>query len=415
VVTPFPFLIPSHGLTFCFEVVNARDITIPQFITRIKDDIIQVARWEGCHSQWSILRFLWKWGKGRKFFQRFDRRRDVEDFRGVRLQRLRNEVAAQNRTILRHLNCWSKFGAQFGRIQRQSGFRRWISKMYAPFLVWLTGPRLVHFLHQSLVGLKMISPFRGRELTSWLIVWTRVYCSSFRRLTLIDYRYSALSTKSPDCSYIPRDITSPPALLQPQYNNTPFPTWVLEVAHGHESWKQLKNDARITAFSAQTSIQVLVGINFIVSISKYSGQMNSHWPRNEYPTDSAQVTHWPACGNHIPNSRQLHILGLCRDSKPSLSVMSIPACDPYLCDSGNCSVSFHRSRIIGWGMWDESFDVLSCLFFKSPSTASRFVSKSVDVSMVLGKSNCMMYPRQFYPPVVRSSQNLYRCCHWGFR
>jgi hypothetical protein len=42
-VIPFPFLIPSHDLTFCFEVVNARDIIIPQFISRVKDDIIQVA------------------------------------------------------------------------------------------------------------------------------------------------------------------------------------------------------------------------------------------------------------------------------------------------------------------------------------------------------------------------------------
>jgi len=250
--------------------------------------------------------------------------------------------------------------------------RRRISQIYAPFLVSPTGPRLVHFLHPSLVGLKMISPFQGTELTSWLIVWTRVYCSSFRRLTLIDYRYSALSTKSPDCLYTPRDITSPPALLQPQYNNTPFPTWVFEVAHGHESWKQLKNDARITAFCAQTSIQVLLGTNLWSAFQSILSPTNPHWLWNEYPTDIAQVTHWPACGNLIHNSRELDILGLCTDSKPSLSVMSSPTCDPYLRNSGNCSVcSFLRSSIIAWGMWDESLYMLSCLFSKSPSTVSR--------------------------------------------
>ena len=169
--------------------------------------------------------------------------------------------------------------------------RRRISQIYAPFLVSPTGPRLVHFLHPSLVGLKMISTFRGKELTYWLIVWTRVYYSSFRRLTLIDYRYSALSTKSPDCSYIPRDITSPPAPLQPQYNNTPFTTWVFEVAHGHESWKQLKNDARITAFCAQTSIQVLVGIKFMVSVSKYSG-----------PNEPALALEWISNGHRPGNA-----------------------------------------------------------------------------------------------------------------
>jgi hypothetical protein len=93
---------------------------------------------------------------------------------------------------------------------------------------------------------------------------------------MIDYRYSALSTKSPDCSYIPRDITTPPALLQPQYNNTPFPTWVFEVAHRHEGRTQLKNDARRKAFSAQTSIQVLVGIKI------YSQHFKVFWAKRSH-------------------------------------------------------------------------------------------------------------------------------------
>jgi hypothetical protein len=39
----FPLPHSSHDLTFCFEVVNARDIIIPEFISRAKDDIIQLA------------------------------------------------------------------------------------------------------------------------------------------------------------------------------------------------------------------------------------------------------------------------------------------------------------------------------------------------------------------------------------
>jgi len=104
--TPFPFLNPSHGLTFCFEVVNARDITIPQFIRPVKDDIIQVARLHAAIDN----DVFYDSDENEENDQissndSTDDVSDVEDFRDVRLQRFRNELAAQNLTILRHLNC----------------------------------------------------------------------------------------------------------------------------------------------------------------------------------------------------------------------------------------------------------------------------------------------------------------------
>ena len=49
--------------------------------------------------------------------------------------------------------------------------------------------------------------------------------------------------------------------------------WVFEVAHRHEDWSRLKNDARTKAFSAQTSIQVFVGIKI------YSQHFKAFWAR----------------------------------------------------------------------------------------------------------------------------------------
>ena len=84
-------------------------------------------------------------------------------------------------------------------------------------------------------------------------------------LILIDYEFLPGSSKSPDASFCPRDIAIPPALprpgsVRPGYSGTPYPTLVFEGAVTNEDWEQLKADRRNKAFSANTSIQVLVGV-----------------------------------------------------------------------------------------------------------------------------------------------------------
>ena len=83
----------------------------------------------------------------------------------------------------------------------------------------------------------------------------------------LDYAWSNRGKKSPDCSYVPRDLTVPPAkrkLRTPVVNALvpPYPTMVVEIAHTHESWKKLKDDARRKAFSSRTSIHWMIGIKF---------------------------------------------------------------------------------------------------------------------------------------------------------
>lgn len=90
-------------------------------------------------------------------------------------------------------------------------------------------------------------------------------CSFSYCIDLIDYEYVPGNTKSPDASFAPRDIVIPPALprpgsARPGYIGTPFPTLVFEVAVSNEDWERLKADGRNKAFSANTSIQVLVGV-----------------------------------------------------------------------------------------------------------------------------------------------------------
>jgi hypothetical protein len=80
----------------------------------------------------------------------------------------------------------------------------------------------------------------------------------------LDYPWSQRGKKSPDSSFTPRDITSPPARIKPNtFGLGPgfmYPTIVYEVAHRNESWRRLKDDARNKAFSRLTSIQVFVGV-----------------------------------------------------------------------------------------------------------------------------------------------------------
>ena len=85
---------------------------------------------------------------------------------------------------------------------------------------------------------------------------------------MIDYVYRSgprVHSKQPDSSFIPANIQIPPAKPQPGtvragVVGVAFPTVVFEVAHCHESWALLLQDAREKAFSRQTSVQLVVGI-----------------------------------------------------------------------------------------------------------------------------------------------------------
>ena len=80
----------------------------------------------------------------------------------------------------------------------------------------------------------------------------------------IDYSYSNTNSKSPDNSYVPRDIATPPGNLKPGANIA-YPTIVIEVGHRHERWDKLKRDARNKASAASTTIQVVIGIKLFTS------------------------------------------------------------------------------------------------------------------------------------------------------
>ena len=83
-------------------------------------------------------------------------------------------------------------------------------------------------------------------------------------LMQVDYKYDDQSSKSPDNSFVPRNIQAPPAKLKPG-TNIPYPTLVIEVYHKHEGWKELKRDAKTKAFSQMTSIQIIIGIKLFTS------------------------------------------------------------------------------------------------------------------------------------------------------
>jgi hypothetical protein len=77
-------------------------------------------------------------------------------------------------------------------------------------------------------------------------------------LTSIDYVYNNNGdAKSPDGSWVPRNLAVPPALAQP--NGYPYPTVVFECGFTHENWGILIEHARTRAFSPTTSIQVWIG------------------------------------------------------------------------------------------------------------------------------------------------------------
>jgi hypothetical protein len=81
--------------------------------------------------------------------------------------------------------------------------------------------------------------------------------------------------KSPDGSYVPKFITMPPALPNPNTISpqnllgNAYPTVVFECGFTNENWAQLLGDARIKTFSAITSIQIWIGCKLYRSNRTY--------------------------------------------------------------------------------------------------------------------------------------------------
>lgn len=98
-------------------------------------------------------------------------------------------------------------------------------------------------------------------------------------LILTDYYYTNRKSKSPDASFVPKTISIPPALAQPNSvsagfpDGVPFPTIVFECAYQNEQWPRLISDARNKTFARTTSVQVWIGIKVYQS----SREMRAIW------------------------------------------------------------------------------------------------------------------------------------------
>jgi hypothetical protein len=80
-------------------------------------------------------------------------------------------------------------------------------------------------------------------------------------LTFLEYQWREEgSEKSPDQSFVPHAILSPPALIIPRTIRAPYPNMVIEVSKTHETDNDLFDDAAIKHFSAETSVQVWIGV-----------------------------------------------------------------------------------------------------------------------------------------------------------
>lgn len=138
--------------------------------------------------------------------------------------------------------------------------------------------RLVYELHQNHLIVHMASPAHDAVANAWNIriaLWStnggtgvenlrqlgqeRMTCLSCQ-LTIPEYRWTADSEKSPDQSFVPMNIASPPALIIPRTIAGAFPTMVMEVSKTHESYNNLFDDAVVKHFSTQTSVRVWIGV-----------------------------------------------------------------------------------------------------------------------------------------------------------
>ena len=86
----------------------------------------------------------------------------------------------------------------------------------------------------------------------------------FLSLTSLAWLYDGGSKKSPDNSFTPLNIQSPPGKTIGT-SNICYPNFTVEVGKSHESWDQLLRDADRKHFAAITGVMVYLGIKIFPS------------------------------------------------------------------------------------------------------------------------------------------------------
>ena len=159
--------------------------------------------------------------------------------------------------------------------------RGWLPESHRSF-------RLVYELDQYHLIVHMASPAHDAVANAWntrIALWStnggtgvenlrqlgqgRMKCLSYK-LTIPEYRWTAGSEKLPDQSFVPMNITAPPALIIPGTIAGAYPTMVMEISKTHESYDDLFDDAAIKHFSTQTSVRVWIGVKLY---SGYKGRL----------------------------------------------------------------------------------------------------------------------------------------------
>jgi hypothetical protein len=88
---------------------------------------------------------------------------------------------------------------------------------------------------------------------------------TLHHLGAAQWRYRPGAEKSPDQSFTPIALTSPPARIIPGTIKGPYPTVVIQVSGTNESYEQLLEDAAFKHFSNETSIQIWIGVKLYTS------------------------------------------------------------------------------------------------------------------------------------------------------
>lgn len=148
--------------------------------------------------------------------------------------------------------------------------RQWFPEVYESY-------RLIYELDRNHLIVSMASPAHDVASNSWndtITVWHKNGGQGARtlvqtgqgRITRLqhvlifpEFRWSACSKISPDQSFVPRGLSCPPAKMLPG-TAAPYPNMVIEVSKTHESWNGLLHDAEVKHFSADTSVQVWIGV-----------------------------------------------------------------------------------------------------------------------------------------------------------
>ena len=137
--------------------------------------------------------------------------------------------------------------------------------------------RIIYELDRNHLIVHMASPAHDAAANSWnerIALWSTnggASPSSLRQLgrgrmtclrsqlTIPEYRWTADSEKSPDQSFVARNIQFPPALVIPGTLSAPYPSMVIQISKSHETYNELLEDAAVKHFSTSTSVRVWVG------------------------------------------------------------------------------------------------------------------------------------------------------------